>query len=150
MKTIKMLGLALAAVVVSLVAAPTVRAQQYNTGSFTTVVAASTTSNYTSSAVFTCTKYEDVSIWVQSKIADAGTDNTTVSFAKSVDGTTYETTPSVVVTIANTGTTTVNTITNINVGAAGYLRLSSIVNGDTGDALTVTNTFAVKPQRFGK
>lgn len=124
-------------------------AQQYATTSTGFTVAASGTSNYTSQAVCTLTKYEDVTIHVRTSLAGSGTDNTVLSYSKSVDGTTYETTPSVVITVANTGTTAVNTITNINVGAAGYLRLTSIVNGDTGDALTVTNTFVTKPARFG-
>jgi hypothetical protein len=128
-----------------------VEAQQYNTGSISFVVAASTTTNTAAgTGVFGVTKYEDVCIWVNSKIADSGTDNTVVNFSKSADGTTYETTPSVVITVANTGTVNVNTITNINVGAAGYLKLVSVVNGDGSGNLTNIVTVAKKPQRFGK
>ena len=137
------------AVVAALVlAAGIVVAQQYSTQVKAGTVAASGTSNNVD--VVTLTKYEDLTIYIKTQLAGSGTDNTVVSYSKSVDGVTYETTPSVVLTIANTGTTAVNTVTNINVGAAGYLRLTSIVNGDTGDVLTYTNTFALKPQRFGK
>lgn len=122
-------------------------AQQYATQVKAIVVAASGTSNTVDT--ITLTKYEDVAIHIKTYLAGSGTDNTVISYSKSVDGVTYETTPSVVVTIANTGTTAVNTVTNISMGAAGYLKIASIVNGDTGDALTVTNTFAVKPKRFG-
>jgi hypothetical protein len=124
------------------------QAQQYSTAKTRIAVAASGTSNNV--AVCTATKYEDVAIHVKTTLAGSGTDNTTISYSKSLDGVTYETTPSVVLTIANTGTTAVNTLTNVTLGAVGYLRLTSIVNGDTGDVLTCTNTFALKPQRFGK
>jgi predicted nucleotidyltransferase len=56
------------------------------------------------SYVFTATKYEDVAYEIVGKISDAGTDNTVVTFAKSIDGTNYETSPSTTATIANTGT----------------------------------------------
>lgn len=139
------------AIIAAVAITASVHAQQYNTGSITTVVAASTTTNTTSGiGVFAVQKYEDVTIWTNTKIADSGTDNTVVSFAKSADGTTYETVPSVVITVANTGTTAVNTITNINVGAAGYLKLVSVVNGDASGNLTNIVTVAKKPQRFGK
>jgi hypothetical protein len=123
-------------------------AQQYATQVKAIVVGASGTSNTVDT--ITLTKYEDVAVHVKTQLAGSGTDNTVISYSKSVDGVTYETTPSVVLTIANTGTTAVNTVTNISMGACGYLKIASIVNGDTGDALTVTNTFSVKPQRFGK
>ena len=137
-----------AVVAAFVLAAGIVVAQQYSTQVKAGTVAASGTSNNVD--VVTLTKYEDLTIYIKTQLAGSGTDNTVVSYSKSVDGVTYETTPSVVLTIANTGTTAVNTVTNINVGAAGYLRLTSIVNGDTGDVLTYTNTFALKPQRFGK
>jgi hypothetical protein len=146
MKYLKILaGLALLVAVVL-----PAQAQQYNTGSFSTVVAASTTSNYTSSLVIGMTKYQDVGIRVLSTLAGSGTDNTTVKLARSIDGVTYETTPSVVITIANTGTTAVNTLTNIEQGAVGFLRLASVQDGDTGDALSATVQYVLKPQRNGK
>jgi hypothetical protein len=127
-------------------------AQQYNTDAKGYAITASSTSNLTAATqhAITLTKYEDVAIHVKTSLAGSGTDSTVMNYYKSVDGVTYETTPSVILTIVNTGTTTVNTTTNVTMGAAGYLKLGSIVNADGGDVLTVTNTFAVKPQRFGK
>ncbi len=149
MKQIKILmGLALV-VAAALVFAPAARAQAYSTTATTHSIAASTTSNLTTQSQITLTKYEDVAIYVYTKLAGSGTDATVLSYSKSVDGTNWETTPSIVITNTNTGTTPVRTVTNINMGAAGYLRLSSIINNDGGDVLTVTNVFARKPVRYG-
>jgi hypothetical protein len=150
MKQMKVLKVLAGLAVLVAVALPA-QAQQYRTATpYTTLVAASGTSNLTAAAVYGVTKYEDVAIHVKTYLAGSGTDNTVVTYQRSADGTTYETTGFLVITIVNTGTTPVNTITNINVGAAGFIRLSTIVNGDTGDILTVTNTVAFKPQRFGR
>jgi hypothetical protein len=144
----KVLKTVAAVALVLVVSVGLVQAQQYSIAKTGIKVAASGTSNDVATVV--CTKHEDVAIHLKWTLAGSGTDNTVVSYSKSLDGVLYETTPSVVFTVANTGTTAVNVTTNVTMGAVGYLKLASIVNGDTGDVLTLTNTFALKPQRFGK
>jgi hypothetical protein len=59
------------------------------------------------------------------------TDAITITFARSVDGTTWETTPRFTWATALNGTTAVVTYTNLNsslIGAAGYLKVISIQN----------------------
>ena len=146
MKAVLKIGLVAVAVLV--IGMADAQAQQYGTQVKGIAVAASGTSNTVDTIILT--KYQDVAIHVKTVLAGSGTDNTVISYSKSVDGTTYETTPSTILTIANTGTVAVNTVTNISMGACGYLKIASIVNGDTGDVLTCTNMFAVKPQRYGK
>jgi hypothetical protein len=53
--------------------------------------------------------------------------------------------------VANAGTTTVQVNANVNVGAAGYLRLGTLTNGDDDGVLTnIVIKYTTKPARFGK
>jgi hypothetical protein len=92
------------------------------------------TSNYT--AVAHVAKAETVGIMVKLQLNGAGTDNTLIKFKKSVDGENYETTPSIIVTNANAGTTATYYFTPVSVIGAQTIQLSSIVNGTSGQALT--------------
>ncbi len=88
--------------------------------------------------------YSEIGLLVSYKQASATSSNITVRFAKSLDGTTYETVPSLVVFVNAT-----NYITNLTIGSAGFLRLSSIENTNAALALTnVTVTYSIKPLHF--
>jgi hypothetical protein len=124
-------------------------AQQYGTALVATqMVLTSGTSNINS--VVTVTKYEDVAVQLTILPGSAATTNgnITASFARSVDGTTYETTAGHTVVAAANGTAAVTTVGTINAGAAGYLKLTTLQNASYG---TVTGIVTVvkKPVRFG-
>ena len=130
-----------------------VQAQQYTetTYTLTNTCAAYTTNSAVNVGSLTSTKYEDVSIQIRCSLTAAGTTSSIFNFAKSIDGVTYETTPSESVSVANAGTTTVQVNANVTMGAAGYLRLASLTNGDNDGVLTnIVIKYTAKPQRFGK
>jgi hypothetical protein len=66
----------------------------------------------------------------------AGTDGTIFKFKKSVDGENYESTPSILITNANAGTTATYYFNAVSVIGAQTIQLSSVVNGTSGQALT--------------
>jgi len=102
-------------------------------------------------AVVTLTKFEDVSIQVSGKLDDAGTDVTAVKFARSVDGVTYETTPSMVISLTHAGTTTTACLSNWNVGAVGYIKCVAISNAAaTANLTNLVIKVTTKPARFGQ
>jgi hypothetical protein len=76
-------------------------------------------------------KQDNVGLLFKFQGTAAGTDAITITFARSVDGTTWETTPRFTWATALNGTTAVVTYTNLNsslIGAAGYLKVISIQN----------------------
>jgi hypothetical protein len=124
-------------------------AQQYEVALVSTqMVLTSGTSNINS--VVTITKYQDVAIQLTILPGSAATTNgnITASFAKSADGTTYETTASSTIVAAANGTAAVTKVGTISAGAAGYLKLTTLANASYG---TVTGIITVvkKPQRYG-
>jgi len=70
--------------------------------------------------------------------ASDATNDTTIRIVlkESLDGTTYATGESHTLSVAANGTTAVNVVTNINVGAIRYLKLTSIENANGASALT--------------
>lgn len=67
----------------------------------------------------------------------AGTNSPTIKFAKSVDGTTFETTPSITLAaVTLNGTTAVNTYDAVSTEGVKSLKLVSVVNGVSGQAIT--------------
>lgn len=122
----------------ALVALVSANAQQYEVvtlfAASTNSVAASGTSNYTATAYVAAADW--VSIYTTHKLQGTGTDNTIFRLSKSVDGVTYETTPSINITNVNNGVTAVATVTDVQTKGSAWIKLASIVNGDTGDALT--------------
>lgn len=92
------------------------------------------TSNYTATANV---RYaETAGIYMSYKLTGAGTDNIIFKFSKSVDGSNYEGTPSVLITNAANGTTAVHHVTTQSVVGLSDLKLASIVNGSSGEAIT--------------
>jgi putative flippase GtrA len=130
-----------------------VQAQQFSETSYTltNTCAVFTTNAVVNVGSITLTKYQDVHVQIRCALTAAGTTSSIFNFAKSVDGTTWETAPSTAVSVANAGTTTVQVNANVNVGAAGYLRLGTLTNGDNDGVLTnIVIKYTTKPQRFGK
>lgn len=131
-------------------------AQQYatTTHTLTNTVAAFTTNAAVSGAqilAFTATKYQDVNVTIKTELTAAGTTVSDFKFVRSVDGANFETTPSIVMSIANAGTTSVIVSSNINLGAAGFLKLKTITNGDDdGVETNIVVKYTVKPARFGR
>jgi hypothetical protein len=110
------------------------------------------TSNYTAvtTAVIPLTKYDKTTLFGTWKLDGAGTNNVVLTFDRSVDGTNWDTKDPYVFTVPNTGTTTVNWLTNLTVDTMGYIRLKTIVNGTAGQAMTnLTIKAATKPKLQG-
>jgi len=138
-------------------------AQQYTVGTLTLAtnsVLTGATEEGNSSAI-TLTRYEDVAL--QFTFLAAGTmtndcdGDVTFNFAWSPDGSNWNNTTnqnrSFVLSCAWTNdTTAVAFVTNVTVGAIGYMRLDNIINGDTNENSYVTNIvvkYALKPKRYG-
>lgn len=97
------------------------------------------TSNYTS--VVNVRKADIVGIQTAIQLEGAGTDGIIFKFKKSVDGSLFETTPSILITNAAAGTTLTHYFNQVTVSGAQAIQLSSIVNGVSGQAIT---NFSVK------
>lgn len=134
----RFLALTLAAIGFAIVSAPTAVAQSYEPITLlsggTRNISAGATSNYTST-VF-CPRADFVGILTGTKLTGAGTEGIIFKFSKSMDGATYETTPSVLITNTSNGATAVNKFTVIDVTGVHTLKLASIVNGSSGEAVT--------------
>jgi hypothetical protein len=92
------------------------------------------TSNYT--AVANVRKADVVGIMTKLQLNGAGTDGSIFKFKKSVDGTNFESTPSILITNAANGTTAAYYFNQVTVSGARAIQLSSVVNGTSGQALT--------------
>jgi hypothetical protein len=109
-------------------------AQQYTVTTLTLatngVPAASTDAG--DSSAFTTTKYDNVAVQVQAKGANASSAGAvTFSFITSVDGTSYESVATRTLALALSGTSTITACTNWNLGAMGYIKLTSVQNADS-------------------
>jgi len=102
-------------------------------------VAAAATNTYTV-PVMRLLQDEQIGVFVSFKMPVAGNSNCTVRFARSLNGTTWETTPSLVV-----AATTTNFITNLTFGATGYLRPSTVENVNAVALTNVTVSYSIKP-----
>lgn len=135
---------------IGLLGAVSAQAQQYQVATLlhpTNGVVASD-SAITNTATITATKAADVTIWVKSVGIAASTNTVTFNFHKGIDGSTFETTPSVVISYLGTGATAVNYVTNVTLNAAGYLRLG-IIDNDAGGLQTNSVYYSIKPTRLG-
>jgi hypothetical protein len=96
---------------------------------------------------------DNVGILVSFKLQNGGTENQTLIFARSGDGTTYETWPRITWTIPANGTTTVVAYTNVPnslIGAAYDLKLVSWANGCATNYVTNITVNAVLKRDPGK
>ena len=138
----------LIAIIASLLLVVSANAQTYavqNLSLATNAVAASSTE--TLSSVIDCGKQDTVAVMLQFKMSTSGTGNQTFTFARSVDGTSYETLAGkqTAVVVAATGATTSTTVTNIPSYGAKYIKLISWANADAGAYTTnMVVKYAVK------
>lgn len=141
--------LAIFALVAILMALPSPAfAQQYKVSTLdtgTNVIAASGTLSPTNAKVVV-TKNANVAYSVSFNLSGTGVGNVVSSWAKSIDGTNYESTPSVTMTNVANGTNTVVGVGNTAMGAGGWLKLVSVVNANTPSTVTnLTVKAATKP-----
>lgn len=115
----------------------------------TNTIAANSTNTYNSKVGLT--KYDEVSLEISYAYTGAGTGIQTFNFASSNDGTNRATAGQTYsFTLAGNGTTPVTLVTNIYVGASGYLFLTTGAN--TNATLITTNLLVravPKPSRRG-
>lgn len=151
MKFASLIKIALLALVLGVFAAHQAQAEQYNIETLTlsTNSVAANATNTASTATITMTKYDEVALQFTSVLAGAGTDNIVVKFAKSVDGTNYQS-DAVTWTFPATGTTTNTVCTNIVVNSVGYLRLTTVGNGAAQGLTVISAKAAKKPLRTGQ
>jgi len=141
----KKLLLTLSAIaLVAFLSAPA-QAQTATLSTGTNVIAASGTLSPTN-AVISIQKHLNLGLQASFALSGTGTGNIVLSFAKSLDGTTFETTPSVTLTIAASGTNTVSGLTNVSMGAVPKLKLVSVTNANTPSTVAgLVVKYAIKP-----
>ncbi len=108
----------------------------------TQFITAGSTSNYT--AVVNVRGAEKVGILTGTKLINTGTEDIVFKFSKSMDGSTFETTPSILITNVCTGATAVNQITVVDVSGVHTLKLATIISASARDTTNVTVRVGVK------
>lgn len=133
------------------------QAQQYTVTTLlnggTNNVAGASTNSYSSATYVVpgIAKYSDVAIQISGKGLDATNAAAwSVVFDKSVDGVTWGNNSPLTIAVTPAGTAVRTVVTNITLGPIGYLRLNSILNLSSADAITnITVKVAVKPKTSG-
>lgn len=123
-------------------------AQSYGTATAisggTNNVAAGATNTY-SSPVFDLRREPQIALLISYKQATAGSSNITVRFRKSIDNSTWEVTPSIVIFANST-----NFVTNVgDIGAVGYIRPATVENTNALAITNVTVVYSIKPSLRG-
>lgn len=134
----------LIALVAAFAAAGLSHAQQYSATSLYSSGTNSIAANSTNAVgqTFVVTKNKVVGLQLTFTGTTGNSANVTANLARSVDGSSYESTPSVTLTAAANGTNAVTAVTNVDTGGGGWLKLVSLVNGNN----TLTNV-AVKASK---
>lgn len=112
----------------------------------TNVVSVATTNS--PGTTFNCSDFVSVGLQFTCAAASAGTSIVTFRVAESMDGTTYETTPSHVYTLTLNGTTPVTVINTLSIPSCATLKLTTVEN--TNASVVVTNVAAVARFKSGK
>ena len=103
---------------------------------FPATLAAATATNLASAPVMDVRKQNKVAVQVKFTLSAAATTNTIYTFARSVDGSNFDTSGTVTWQVPQNGTTAVICSTNIDMEGYGYLKLLSIDNRDDNGVLT--------------
>jgi hypothetical protein len=103
---------------------------------FPATLAAATATNLASAPVMDVRKQDKVAVQVKFTLSAAATTNTIYTFARSLDGSNYDTANTFVWAVPQNGTTTVIASTNIDMAGYGYLKLVTIDNRDDNGVLT--------------
>lgn len=118
-------------------------ATAYSSGTNTIATNGTVTNNF----VIAATKVTDIGLAISARAVGAATGNITATFARSLDGTNWVSTPNITLAVAANGTNPVTAVTNITVGAVGFLRLNTVAYADPTSVLTnVSVTFSRKPR----
>lgn len=143
--------LTLASALLALAMVLPARAQQYQLLSLmTTNNVAAATANTATSAAIGLTKLNDVAVMLKFNVMASGNSNVVFTFSRSLAGNTnWGTASTIPITVAGNGTTPVVLITNLTLGAVGYLRLEGISNANTAAITNITVRYATKPKRDG-
>lgn len=104
-------------------------------------LATTVSTNLASPPVIDCTKQANVAILLSFNQSSASTSNVIYTFQSSINRSNWDTVQTRVITVASTGTTRRDCVTNITVNGVGYLRLVTI---DNGTALTTMTNFGVQ------
>jgi hypothetical protein len=99
-------------------------------------IAGSTTS--TPGSTIACSEFDNVGIQFGVAAMSASTSPVILSISKSLDGSTYETTPSILITNTLNGATAVVTVNTFSIPSAATLKLVSINNGATPAITNIT------------
>jgi hypothetical protein len=102
-----------------------------------TTIASTITTNFATPPVIDCRKQQNVAMCLSFNQGSGSVSNVTYTFQKSVDGIYFDTSNPITITLASTGTTRLDWVTNINVAGVAYLRLYSIAN--TTSLVSMTN-----------
>lgn len=109
----------------------------YTLGSFTggtSAVNASTTSS--PGSTLSVSEFATAGVQITLKASTTNTTAVTFKFAHSVDGTTYESTPSTEIEVTPNGVTEVSKFTSVSTPSTGTLKLVSIVNNNANGYVT--------------
>lgn len=131
--------------------ATTANAQVYtvNTLTLTNTVAGSTTIT-PNVAIPLAGRYDQLSLQATFVLASAGTSGVNFTVQRSLDNTNWETVPYQTLTVTGAGTTSVTGILDFTYGAAGYLRLGTIVNSNSVAVNSLVIKTATKPRPYNK
>lgn len=139
MKTLRYLITIAAILLMAFAWLPNAEAQSYNLpmtelNGGTNNVAKATT-NATLNVIMTATRSDAIAIQPIFKLDTNGTEVVVFSFDHSIDGANWQSAATTLSITAN-GTNTVTGITNVTLGAVGFVRLRSIENPNTDGAIT--------------
>ena len=123
------------------------QAQQYSSVTITgTVNVAANVTNTSVSNVITLTDYDEICLQSRAYLDGAGTSGIIYTFDASSDGTSYD--PAYFTwTVLATGASTNVVVTNVTVGAVGYLKLAGIGNGNGETNHLISLKYNEKPRR---
>ena len=141
MKKLTSIALAAASFIAATVC---VKAQTYGAisfGSFPNGFPATATSNV--NQTIDCRAIRNLTFNLSAQAISASATTMQVTFLRSLDGVNFETTAPWVFTLQVPGTSTASMCTNIDVGASGYVRLTTGVAG----SIALTNTSVVVSQK---
>ena len=110
-----------------------------------TSIAASTTA--TNGEVIDVTRHDWIGIQVSANllVTNPASQALTIPIKRSLDGTTFETTATTTLSLTLDGLLTRTFYTNMNVGAARYLKFDTFINGTTNIATNIVVKFSGKP-----
>jgi len=97
--------------------------------------------------VLDVTRYTDVGLQVKFAGAGSGTEPMKVWLLRSADGTNWQSGDGEVWSVPAAGLAQVVAMTNLDVGALGYLKLRALTNGNSGDLTNVTLSAVLKGYR---